>query len=257
MDHEDSTACRLASPESSEPAGSVARMNSWHERPRAAFDLETTGRDPHAARIVTASIVLVDESGRPVQKREWLINPGVEIPDEAAAIHGINTERARAEGLDPAAGTLGIAEALAGYFDAGIPVMAFNAAYDFTVLARECSRYGTQAPTAAPVIDPYILDKQMDRYRRGKRTLVALSAFYGVALEAAHTSAADALATIGVADALASRYSQLCIDAGQLHALQVDWCAQQAENFQEWLRRTNPEAVVDGAWPLRLIPETV
>ena len=119
-----------------------------------------------------------------MQEREWLVDPGVEIPAEAAAIHGVSTERARAEGLDPATATAGIAEALAGFFDAGIPVMAFNAAYDFTVLANECARYGLQTPTATPVIDPFILDKQMDRYRRGKRTLVALCELYGVRLEA-------------------------------------------------------------------------
>ena len=232
-------------------------MNSWHERPRAAFDLETTGRDPHTARIVTASLVLVDEGGRTVQEREWLVDPGVEIPAEAAAIHGVSTERARAEGLDAATATAGIAEALAGFFDAGIPVMAFNAAYDFTVLANECARYGLQAPTATPVIDPFILDKQMDRYRRGKRTLVALCELYGVRLEAAHTSAADALATIGVADALARRYSGLCIDAVELHERQIGWCAQQAASFQEWLRRTDPEALVDGVWPVRLMPAAV
>ena len=116
--------------------------------------------------------------------------------------------------------------------------MAFNAAYDFTVLANECARYGLQTPTATPVIDPFILDKQMDRYRRGKRTLVALCELYGVRLEAAHTSAADALATIGVADALARRYPGLCIDAAELHERQIGWCAQQAASFQEWLRRT-------------------
>ena len=232
-------------------------MNSWHTGPRAAFDLETTGRDPHSARIVTASIVLVDAAGQPLQEREWLVDPGVEIPAEAAAIHGISTERARSEGLPAALATAGIAEALNGYFDAGIPVMAFNAAYDFTVLARECSRYGLPAPAAAPVIDPYVLDKQVDRYRRGKRTLGALCELYGVRLDAAHTSAADALATIGVADALARRYAELCIGAAELHALQIDWCAQQAANFEAWLRRKDPEAVVDGVWPVRLMPAAV
>lgn len=226
-------------------------MNFWHELPRAAFDLETTGRDPLEARIVTASIVLVNGRGVPLQQPEWLVNPGVSIPEEAAAIHGITTERARREGQDAAGAVAEIADTLAGYFAAGIPVMAFNASYDFTVLAAECRRYGLSAPDPRPVIDPYILDKQMDRYRRGKRTLVALSELYQIRLDAAHTSAADALATIGVADALAGKYPALRTEPGELHDAQVGWAAAQAASFQEWLRRTKPDAVVDGVWPVR------
>jgi DNA polymerase-3 subunit epsilon len=226
-------------------------MNCWHELPRAAFDLETTGRDPLEARIVTASIVLVNGRGVPLQQPEWLVNPGIPIPAEASAIHGITAEHAVREGQDAAAAVAEIAETLTGYFAAGIPVMAFNAAYDFTVLAAECRRYGLTAPDPRPVIDPYILDKQMDRYRRGKRTLVALSEFYQVQLDAAHTSAADALATIGVADALAGKYAALRIEPGELHDAQVGWAAAQAASFQEWLRRTKPDAVVDGVWPVR------
>jgi DNA polymerase-3 subunit epsilon len=226
-------------------------MNSWHELPRAAFDVETTGRDPLQARIVTASIVLVNGLGVPLQQPEWLVNPGVPIPEEASGIHGITTAHARLEGQDAAEAVAQIASTLAGYFEAGIPVMAFNAAYDFTVLSAECRRYGITAPAPRPVIDPYILDKQMDRYRRGKRTLVALSELYQVRLDAAHTSAADALATIGVADALARKYPALQTEPGQLHDAQVGWAAAQAASFQEWLRRTKPDAVVDGTWPVR------
>lgn len=240
-----------AAPEMSVPAGSVTGMSSWHELPRAAFDVETTGRDPHEARIVTASIILVNGLGRPLQELEWLVNPGISIPAEASAIHGITNDKAAKEGMDAAQAAAEIAQTLGSYFDAGIPVMAFNAPYDFTVLAEECGRHGMDMPEPTPVIDPFVLDKQMDRYRRGKRTLVALSEFYQVPLENAHTSAADAMATIGVADALAMKYPELQVDPSELHASQVEWCAKQATNFQEWLRRTKPDAVVDGVWPLR------
>lgn len=45
-------------------------MTSWSMHPRAAFDLETTGKDPRTARIVTASIVMVDESGAVAESYE-------------------------------------------------------------------------------------------------------------------------------------------------------------------------------------------
>lgn len=226
-------------------------MNSWHELPHAAFDLETTGRDPHTARIVTASIILVDGQGAVLQHHEWLAAVEEDIPAEAAAIHGVSTERARAEGRPAPEVTAEIAGVLGSMFAAGIPVLAFNASYDFTVLNRECERFGLTAPAPAPVIDPYILDKQVDRYRRGKRTLTALTEHYGVGFENAHTSAADVMATLGVARAMAGQYPVLHGDAAALHQAQIGWAGAQAASFQDYLRRKDPAAVVDGSWPAR------
>ena len=61
-----------------------------------AFDLETTSANPKEARIVTSALVRID--GRDVQKVEHLADPGIEIPQEATSVHGITTEKARAEG---------------------------------------------------------------------------------------------------------------------------------------------------------------
>ncbi len=222
---------------------------SWHELPRAAFDLETTGRDPEDARIVTASIILVNGRGDVLQHHEWLANPGIDIPEEASLIHGIDTAKAVSSGA-PAADVAGeICSVLSGMFAAGIPVMAFNACYDFSVLSRECDRHSVATITSLPVIDPYIIDKQVDRYRRGKRTLSALSELYGVTHNNAHTSAADVMATLGVASVLAAKYPELHGDAADLHHKQIGWAAEQAASFQEYLRRKNPDAVIDGSWP--------
>ncbi|MFL4477749.1 3'-5' exonuclease [Paeniglutamicibacter sp. ORCA_105] len=225
-------------------------MNSWHNLPRAAFDLETTGRDPLDARIVTASIVVVNGRSEILQTRDWLVDPGVAIPEEASAIHGITTAKAQAEGMDSATAVAEISAFLADLFQT-MPVMAFNAAYDFTVLDREAKRHLLDPLVASPVIDPYVLDKQVDKYRRGKRNLSVMSEFYGVQLVNAHTSAADAAATIGIADAQAAKYPNLQIDAAELHDFQVDWAAEQAASLQEFFRRKDPAAVVDGQWPVK------
>ncbi|ABY22970.1 DNA polymerase III, epsilon chain [Renibacterium salmoninarum ATCC 33209] len=224
-------------------------MNTWLDGNRAAFDVETTGRDPRQARLVSASIVLVDANNDVVESHEWLADPGVEIPEAVTLIHGISTARARAEGAPIGAVVTEVAQVLRSYFAAGTPVMAFNAPYDFTVLAAECARIGVSAPTAFPVIDPFVLDKQVDGFRRGKRTLVAICEHYNIPLIDAHTSAADALATIKLAEALARRFPELSIPAEELHAQQIVWAAEQAASFQEYLRRTQADAVVDGLWP--------
>lgn len=226
-------------------------MNNWHQFPRAAFDLETTGRDPRTARIVTASILVVNAKSEILQHREWLVNPGVRIPEEASDIHGITTEIAQRDGMDPQVAVGEISEFLDALFQT-MPVMVFNAPYDFTVLREEAKRYGAAQIDPRPVIDPLVIDKQVDKYRRGKRTLIAMSEFYQVPLINAHTSVADAAATIAVADRLAEKYpKELQIDPLLLHSNQIEWAAQQAASFQEYLRRREPSAVVEGDWPLK------
>jgi DNA polymerase III subunit epsilon len=229
-------------------------MSTWNTLPRAAFDLETTGRNSRAARIVTASITVVDSSGNVVREHEWLADPGVEIPAEASEVHGITTEHARSHGRPAADVTREVSAVLQGLFDDDVPVIAFNASYDFTVLAAESARYGVPQLSRFPVLDPYIMNKQVDRYRKGKRTLTALCEEYGVDLENAHTSAADALATLRMLDAMAGKFPKLSMPAGQLHQLQVDWAVSQAADFQQYLRKTKPAAVIEGDWPV-LPPE--
>ena len=139
---------------------------TWHESIRAGFDLETTGRDPRTALIVTATLVMVDEQGRAASSAEWLVDPGVPIPAEAAEVHGVTTERAQAEGMPAVQGVTEITETLRDLFAAGIPVVAFNGVYDFTVMDREARHHGLTPLEARPVIDPFVLDKQVDRFPR-------------------------------------------------------------------------------------------
>lgn len=222
----------------------------WTALPRACFDLETTGRDPQAARIVTASVVLVAPDGAVINEWEWLADPGVEIPEAAAAVHGISTEKARAEGQAASDVVAELSAVLAELWAQGTPVLAFNAAYDLTVLAREGERHGVPWTEPFPVLDPFILNKQVHKFRRGKRTLGALCEEYGVVLDAAHTSAADALATERLAAAMAEKFTELQATASELHHSQIGWAAEQAASLQEYFRRRDPDAVVDGTWPV-------
>ncbi len=228
-------------------------MSSWHHE-LGVFDLETTGVDVETARIVTAHVGLLDRDGTIVHRRDWLVDPGVEIPEGAVAVHGVTTERARAEGMPPAEAVAGIVSALSGLFAAGTPVVAYNAPYDFTLLDREARRHGV-APlrSPGPIIDPLVIDKFVDKYRRGKRTLTVTATHYGVALTEAHDAGADAVAAGRLAQALARRHADtLAIEAAELHLKQVDWCREQAEDFQAYMRRVrDPHFTTSGAWPLR------
>jgi len=220
----------------------------------AVFDLETTGIDIDTCRIVTAHVGVIGPSGEVLERREWLVDPGVEIPTAASLIHGISTERARAEGA-PAA--TAVAEIIAALHDAacrGLPIVAYNASYDLSVLAREAARYGHEPlPGPGPVIDPLVIDKAVDRYRRGKRTLTAACAHYGVELTDAHDAGADAIAAGRVAQAIVRRFPEVAkAAAAELHQRQIEWCRDQAESYQAW-RRSNgePGFTTSGLWPVR------
>ncbi|CAM5313300.1 3'-5' exonuclease [Streptomyces narbonensis] len=140
--------------------------------------------------------------------------------------------------------------------------MAYNASFDLTLLSSaELRRHGLPSLSErlggvgiGPVVDPYTIDRAVDRYRRGKRTLEAVCGEYGVVLEAAHQAAADdALAAVRVAVAIAERHRQVAeLDPAELHERQIAWYRVWAEDFQAFLRRKgDPEAVVESTWPLR------
>ena len=165
-------------------------------------------------------------------------------------MHGISTEKARAEGQAASDVVAELSAVLSELWTAGTPVLAFNAAYDLTVLARECERHGVPTAEPFPVLDPFVLNKQVHRFRKGKRTLGALCEEYGVVLDAAHTSAADALATERLAAAMAEKFTELNAPASELHRAQIGWAAEQAASLQAYFRRRDPDAVVDGTWPV-------
>lgn len=220
----------------------------------AVFDLETTGIDVETSRIVTAYVGVLGRDGEVIEQRDWIIDPGVEIPMAASIIHGVTTERARLEGQAPPVAIAEIIVALTEVASRGLPIVAYNAAYDLTLLDREALRYGlTALPAPGAVVDPLVIDKAVDRYRRGKRTLSATAEHYGVSLVDAHDAGADAVAAGRVAQAIARAFPELATTAvAALHARQVDWSREQAENYQAW-RRANgsPEFSTSGLWPVR------
>ncbi|WP_328632067.1 3'-5' exonuclease [Streptomyces sp. NBC_00356] len=228
---------------------------TWHLGRMAGFDLETTGVDVEQDRIVTACVVQCG-GNHPTQSATWLADPGVEIPEGAAKVHGITTERARAEGRPAAEVVEQVVAALAEIALAGTPVVAMNASYDLTLLDREARRHGVQplidiVGGDLRVIDPRVLDKQIDKFRRGGRKLEDLCRTYEVRLDGAHSADADAIAACRVAWRQGSTRPELAeLSLDDLHNSQIWWAAEQAASLQEHFRKTRPDAVVEGAWPL-------
>ncbi|GAA4481937.1 3'-5' exonuclease [Microbacterium panaciterrae] len=228
-------------------------LPSWLTRV-GVFDLETTGIDVTRDRIVSAHVGVLDHHGAEIAARTWLADPGIPIPDAATAIHGITSERARRNGAPAAQVVAGIVGALRSLLDQGVPIVAYNAAFDFSLLTHEARRHGI-APleSPSPVIDPLVIDKAYDRYRPGKRTLEIVAAHYRVDLTGAHDASADAVAAGRVAQALAQRFP-MPESAGELHTRQIGWARAQAASLTDYfvrIGRIDPAERLDGRWPVR------
>lgn len=225
---------------------------------RLAWDTETTGVSVHEDRIVTAALV-VRGGGLPDRTFSYLLNPGVPIPPEATAVHKVTDERVQADGADPKQALDEIATHLAAALRYGMPVIAFNHSYDWSVLHYDLVRNGLptveERLSTAPyeLIDPHVLDKQITPRVRGKgaRKLKPTCERYGIALENWHTAEADALAALLLADAMFDYHPQLAeMGPEQLFAAQRAWRAEQQAGLQEFLRLSKPEAYCAPEWPL-------
>ncbi|OKJ06803.1 exonuclease domain-containing protein [Kitasatospora sp. CB01950] len=228
---------------------------SWGLGRIVAFDTESTGVDVESDRIVTAAVIGLGD-GMPAAARTWLADPGIDIPEQASTIHGVTTARARAEGRPAAEVVKEIASKLAEFVAHRLPIVAMNARFDLTLLDRECARHGlpplAELAGAEPlVVDPYVIDKAVDKYRKGSRKLIDMARHYGVALGGdAHEAGADALAAARIAYKQAARYPAARQPLEQLHAAQVIWAREQAVSLQAYLRKSDPAAVVEPEWPL-------
>jgi DNA polymerase-3 subunit epsilon len=233
----------------------VPAVPEWANR-IVVFDTETTGLDLREARIVTACVVELDGAGQIVGKNEeWLANPGIEIPSQASNVHGVTTEFAMQNGRDAKEVVSEILEAIRSYLNQGVPVVAYNAPYDFTILHFEALRHGLEPlSNPKPILDPLVIDKWVDKYRKGKRKLEVTAEVYGVALDDAHNATADAVASGRVLQAIVRKFpAQFAVSLEELHQIQISQSKNQEADFADYMRRSvNPDFQPNYGWPLKL-----
>lgn len=210
----------------------------WTRRPLVGLDLETTGLDVDEDRIVTGSVVRWG-GGLPTAARNWWSDMGgAEISADATAVHKITTEQARAAGRPAADIVTEIAETLSEYAKQAWPIVVMNAPFDLTMLERECARYGVRSiwDSTPVVLDPWVLDKYLDRFRSGRRRLIDLCQHYSVKLEGgAHNSEVDAKAACAVTWKIGSRYPRIGRqDIGDLHEMQARWARELRDEWLAW-----------------------
>ena len=177
------------------------------KNPIVFFDLETTGVNIAADRIVELSYLKIELNGNEVSKT-MLINPTIPIPPETTAIHGITDEDVK-----DAPTFLSIAKNLAREIE-GCDLAGYNSnKFDIPLLAEEFLR----ADVDIDMMKRKFIDVQVIFHKMEQRTLGAAYKFYcDRDLENAHSAEADTRATYEILKAQLDRYPTLQNDMAAL-----------------------------------------
>jgi DNA polymerase-3 subunit epsilon len=209
--------------------------SSWENIPFVVVDFETTGRDTETDRVIEIGLVSFHK-GRVASRESLLINPGIAVPEEARAVHGI-TDEELAGAPDFAAAMPRLLELLQGK----LPV-AYNASFDRGFLLAEMSRAAPKAMTRGDLppaarddvvwVDPLVWAREILKELQSRR-LSDVAQHLGIPLEQAHRAAGDAEATGRVLLALAPQMPRIY---GELIRLQKRYAAFQDAELAAWKR---------------------
>lgn len=229
----------------------LADAAPWYEGAIAALDFETTGVDPFTCRPVSVAFFCDDpEMEHALFQYSGIVDCGVDVPDTTSAIHGITTARVQAEGVLAALALSVVNSRLKECAECGIPLVIMNVRYDWTLLRAELERHECLLPEGVTLVDPMIIDRKFDKYRRGSRRLADLCHTYGLpALDDAHDAMEDARAAIGVTRAMARKYLS-SVPLRDLAMLQAKWFEDFRVGRNAYWKAQGDERFMEPGWPL-------
>lgn len=170
------------------------------ERPLAFVDVETTGLNPYSDRIVELSILKIHPEGTE-EYHSRRINPGIPIPPDATAVHGITDEDVANEPKFSQYAK-GIRNFIEGCDIAGFNVIKF----DLPFLEAEFARAGVEFSRQGR----YLVDSQIIYHQRDPRNLeAAYQKYCGREMENAHRAEEDAKAAAEILDGQLEMYQDL------------------------------------------------
>ncbi len=170
------------------------------KNPIIFFDLETTGINISSDRIVEIAYLKVSPNGRE-ESKSMKINPEMDIPAQATAIHGITNEDVK-----NCPTFKKVASEIASDFE-GCDLAGYNSnRFDIPLLAEEFIR----AEVDVDLKKRKFVDVQVVFHKMEQRTLEAAYKFYcDKELKNAHSAEADTKATYEVLKAQLDRYPNL------------------------------------------------
>lgn len=176
-------------------------------RPISCIDFETTGTNPETDQICSFAITQILPTWE-TRTYSRLVKPGIEIPPESTAIHGITN------GHVVNAGNWGYwAPKVIQTLDNN-DILTYNGKkFDIPLFFNECKRFGIEWDyTQYNFLDAYQLMAKME-----KRTLEKMFLFYmGFPMEGAHNAEADTNATADIFKEQIRRYTDVPKTVGEL-----------------------------------------
>lgn len=205
-------------------------MNLQLDKDLIFLDVESTGLHVIRDRIIQLAMIKYFANGQEPQERNWLINPGIPISEEAISVHGITpadvankpTFRQMAKEVFEFIGDADIA----GYH---------SNQFDIPILMEELARYGFELD----IEGRRLVDVQRIFYKMEPRTLSAAYRFYCKdELGDAHDAMKDVKATIKVLDGQLTMYEgrDLVTEDGDVVSAPVQSTVEALHHFTNDLR---------------------
>lgn len=221
------------------------------------FDLETTGVDVYddGTRIVTSAFVLKTSEGTKAHELE--MNPGIPIPTQASDVHGITTEKA--QGFMPYLDGLNrMKQFLDWTLYEGIPIVAYNGAYDISLTRIEFERHGIPLDWDSLILlDPLVMDRHLEPFRKGGRKLGRVAELYGYDLSNAHNATADVEATLHIIGGMLPKFINKIEEkfgakpesAKDFMDIQSVLYRNQMTDLERYFRKSDPNKTINKSWP--------
>ena len=221
---------------------------TWLDQPLLALDSETTGTRPDFDRILTLCIGRSSKLGTWVS-RTWRINPGVPIPPESTAVHGIGDADVTGW-AQPFDALIEIGQWLDAAAANRRPLVLHHAPFDLSLIDAELRRHtGQGIPDGLIVLDTLCLFRRFD-WTTGGRSLSKLAERHGITFPA-HDAEADALASLKLLHILAGLNDLLpLIEPHVLHDAQRGWWTQQQDAAEAHALGNGTPFTRQPHWPL-------
>lgn len=205
----------------------------WKTVLTLCLDTETTGLEPGKDRIVEVGAVLY-QNGDVLRKECWLVNPGIPIPPEAVAVHGISDASVEKAPALPV-----IAEELLSLVLEAKVLVGYNWPFDASFFAAELGAEWTNSIEGKYIIDPLVVVrfKQVGRYWKGKRRhqLSAVARRFGIEPEGhLHRASTDCVLTLRILEKVGQYLPE---DAARATAIIETRRKEQDADFQAWFAK--------------------